>query len=491
MKSLKITAILLLISTVQLFANEITIFGDYFIDKTMRIDYHHIGDAETEIITIDKIYDYGIWAGSRVNLIDRFNNGRYYIKIYDKAVGLLIYSKGFDSYFGEYQTSQPALNGIKKVFHETAIIPYPQKEIIFAVEKRGDENKLYEVWRTEIDPSDIMIIEDKVTDNSVIVETTINSGNPHSKVDLVILGEGYTFEEIDKFSSDLQKFTNTFFSQEPYKSYKSNFNVYGVLKPSEETGVDEPRAGIYKNTALSCTFNSMGSERYLLTEDNKAIHDLAAHVPYDAIYIMVNHKRYGGGGIYNFFCTFTTDNQFDDYLFLHEFGHSFSGLADEYYTSATAYDNFYKPTVEPVEPNISALIDKENLKWNDMLSENIELPTFWGKEEFDKFSYAWQQKRAEMNDRIAELKRTGATADEIIEAEDAYTSEDKKNSDKVDEYLRECKNWGKVGAFEGAGYMAKGMYRPMLDCIMFSKGNKPFCKVCEQAITKVILHYSE
>ncbi len=192
MKSLKITATLFIISAIQIFAQEATIFGDYFVDKTMRIDYHHIGDAETEIITIDKIYDYGIWAGSRVNLIDRFNNGRYYIKIYDKATGLLIYSKGFDSYFGEYQTSQPAMNGIKKVFHETAIIPYPQKEIFFAIEKRGDENKLYEVWRTEIDPSDIMIIEDEISNELVIVETAVNSGDPHSKVDLVILGEGYT-----------------------------------------------------------------------------------------------------------------------------------------------------------------------------------------------------------------------------------------------------------------------------------------------------------
>lgn len=491
MKTLKIIATLFIISAVQIFAQETTIFGDYFVDKTMRIDYHHIGDAETEIITIDKIYDYGIWAGSRVNLIDRFKNGRYYIKIYDKASELLIYSKGFDSYFGEYQTSGHAANGVKKTFHETAIIPYPQKEIIFAIEKRGDENKLYEVWRTEIDPSDIMIIEDEVTDNSVIAETTINSGDPHSKVDLVILGEGYTKNEINKFSADLKKFTNTFFSQEPYKSYKSNFNVYGVLKPSEETGVDEPRAGIFKNTTLSCTFNSMGSERYLLTEDNKTIRDLAAHVPYDAIYIMVNHKRYGGGGIYNFFCTFTTDNQFRDYLFLHEFGHSFSGLADEYYTSDVQYNDFYPVGLEPLESNVSALTDPANLKWKDLLTPGIEIPSKWEKAKYDSMDYKWQAERREMNKKTAQLKRERQASEIIKAAEDAYARKDKEHSQLVDSYLRKNANYGKVGAFEGAGYVAIGMYRPMLDCIMFSKGSKPYCKVCESHILKVIEQYTE
>jgi hypothetical protein len=491
MKVTNLIAIIIILFAGYLSAQEANIFGDYFIDKTMRIDYHHIGDASSEIVSIDKIYKYGIWAGSRVNLVDRLNNGRYYIKIYDKESELLIYSRGFDSYFGEYQTSEPASKEVKKAFHETAIIPFPLKPIYFALEKRDEQKKLKEIVRFEIDPADVMIIEDKIIDDFIVVETPVYSGDPHSKVDLVILGEGYTKNEIPKFNLDLRKFVNTFFNHEPYKSYKKNFNVYGVLKPSQESGVDEPRAGIFKNTTLNCTFNSMGSERYLLTEDNKSIHDVAAHVPYDAIYMMVNHKRYGGGGIYNFFCTFTTDNQFNDYLFLHEFGHSFAGLADEYYTSSTAYDGFYKPTVEPVEANITALLDKENLKWKDMLTPNVELPTLWEKEDFDKMDYAWQERRRQMNDRIAELKKTGESKEDIEAAENEYTLRDKEHSDKVDKYLRSSKYWGTIGAFEGAGYLAKGLYRPMLDCIMFSKGNKPFCKVCEEAIIRIIKIYGE
>ena len=218
---------------------------------------------------------------------------------------------------------------------------------------------------------------------------------------------------------------------------------------------------------------------------------MAAHVPYDAIYMMVNHKRYGGGGIYNWSCTFTTDNQFNEYLFVHEFGHSFAGLADEYYTSDVAYTDFYKPSLEPVEPNVTALLDPANLKWKEFLTKGIEVPTVWEKESFDKTDYAWQGLRREMNNEIAELKKSNAPVSEIQIAEQEYVEKDKLRSDEVDHFLQSNDNYGKVGAFEGAGYMAKGLYRPMIDCIMFSKGDKPFCKVCEAAIAKVIMHYNE
>lgn len=483
-----LTVLLLIIIPFAAFAQGTERFDNYFIDKTMRIDYFHIGNAETEIITIDHIYQYGIWAGSRKNLVDNFNNGAYYYKIYDVASGELIYSKGFDSYFKEYQIS-----GIKDMrsYHESAVIPYPKFKFNFALEKRNDKNELTEVFSIEINPNDISVIKDAVKDDEVKIYKTLYSGDPHSKVDIVILGEGYTKEEEQKFKADVEKFTDTFLKYEPYNRMKENFNIYGVLKPSEESGVDEPRAGIYKNTALGATFNSLGSERYLLTEDNKAVHDVAAHVPYDAIYIMCNHERYGGGGIYNFFCTFTSDNQFNEYLFVHEFGHSFSGLADEYYTSSTAYDNFYKVDLEPVEPNVTALLDPANIKWKDFIKKGTEIPTPWEKQKYDEMDYAWQKQRTEMNNRTAELKRTGASKSEIKKAEDDYAEADKAHADKMAGYLNNSKYVGVVGAFEGAGYMQKGMYRPMLDCIMFTKSCDVFCKVCEHAIENVIKHYLE
>ncbi len=466
-------------------------FDNFFIDKTMRIDYFHIGDAKTEIITIDQIYMYGIWAGSRVHLIDEINVGRFYVKIYDENSQELIYSKGFDSYFGEYQTSKAALDGIKKTYHESAIIPYPKGKIIFAIERRNKENKLNEFFRQVIDPDDVNIRRDDLNDLRVMVFETDKNGDPHKRVDVAVIAEGYTRLEKDEFLADLGYFQDVFFSQEPYKSNENKFNIYGVFKPSAESGVDEPRAGIFKNTALNCTFNSLGSERYLLTEDNKSLRDIAANVPYDAIYIMVNHKRYGGGGIYNFFCTFTSENQWKDYLFLHEFGHSFTGLADEYYTSSTAYNDFYLPGVEPVEANITALVDPQNLKWKEFLKDNSEIPTPWEKADYDSMDYKWQKERRDLNDKIAELKKTHASEQEIIDAEQEYDLKDKLHADKVDSYLQKSKYFGIVGAFEGAGYVAEGLYRPMLDCIMFSKGDKPFCKVCESAIVKVINSYTE
>ncbi|GAB4298855.1 MAG: IgA Peptidase M64 [Ignavibacteriaceae bacterium] len=466
-------------------------FGEYFADKTMRIDYYHTGNAEMEFITIDKIYAYGTFAGSLNSLIDRFNQRRYYFKVYDVDTEKLIFSKGFDSYFGEYKLSSDAIEGKMKTYHETAIIPFPLNKIRFAVELRNRENLLQEIFSAEIDPENVMIIRQEPEDPQVKVIKLVYNGNPHSKVDVVILGEGYTSEEESKFLTDLKKFSEIFISKEPYSSLKESFNIYGVLKPSLQSGTDEPRAGIFRQTVLNTTFNSLGSERYLLTEDNKSVHDLAAFVPYDAIYIMVNHRRYGGGGIYNFFCTFTSDNQFNDYLFLHEFGHSFTGLADEYYTSSTAYNDFYPRGIEPLEPNITALLNPPDVKWKDFVTPGIEIPTPWEKAEYDKMDYAWQKLRAELNNRIALLKKTGAPADEIKAAEEEYALKDREHSELVDKYLRSSKYAGLVGAFEGAGYSSEGLFRPMLDCIMFSKGNKPFCKVCEQAIIRVIRHYTE
>jgi len=491
MKKFAIITFFTTLLTSSALSQEFGNFNKYFLDETMRIDYFHVGEAKDEFITLDQIYKYGIWAGSRVHLIDNMNLGRYCVKIYDAASGELIYSKGFDSYFGEYKTSSDGMAGIKKTFQESAVIPYPKSKIIFSIERRDKEQNLFEFFRREIDPADIMIVRDKIKDKMVKVYSADSNGDPHSRVDVVILGEGYTQDEKSKFEKDLKYFTDVFFKMEPYKSNQDKFNIHGVYKPSEDSGIDEPPADQYANTVLSCTFNSMGSERYILTEENKAVRDLAAHAPYDAIYIMVNHPRYGGGGIYNFFCTFTTDNQFRDYLFLHEFGHSFSGLADEYYTSDVQYNDFYPLAIEPLEPNVTALLNPPSVKWNEFLSPGIEIPTPWDKAKYDSMDYKWQAERREMNKRTAQLKRERQSPEIIKAAEDAYARKDKEHSQLVDSYLKKNSYYGKVGAFEGAGYVASGMYRPMLDCIMFSKGERPFCKVCEAHIIKVIEQYTE
>lgn len=219
------TLIVLLVLSVSILAQNNPKFDEYFLDETLRIDYFHIGDAKTEMITIEKFFRYGIWAGSLTHLVDNLNNGKYYYKIYDAASNKLIYSKGFDTFFGEYASGDDGVNGIMKSFHESAIIPFPKNKIVFSIEKRNDVNELVEFFRTEIDPASIYIIKDKIVDETVEILKPVYNGDPHTKVDIVILAEGYTKSEKEKFEKDLNKFVGYFFEQEPYKSQKSNFNI--------------------------------------------------------------------------------------------------------------------------------------------------------------------------------------------------------------------------------------------------------------------------
>lgn len=491
MKSVETFYLVLLFLPLLLQAQIQVKFDDFFIDQTFRIDYYHTGDAKSELVTIDHLYRYGIWAGSRTHLLDNFNNGRYYAKVYDIENGTIIFSRGFDSYFGEYKTSDQALHGIPRTYHESILMPVPRKKVRVVLEVRDRNNQLKEFFNSTIDPEDVGVIHENFNDRNIKVMNSHISGDPHSRVDMAILGEGYSVDEEDKFKADLKQFTQVFLNHPPYKFIMDRFNIYGVYKPSMESGVDEPDAGIFKSSALNATFNSLGSERYLLTEDNKTMRDLAARVPYDAIVVMVNHSRYGGGGIYNLFCTFTADNQWHEYLFLHEFGHSFAGLADEYYTSDVAYNEFYPLGVEPVESNITTLLDPKNVKWKNLIKKDIAIPTPWEKADYDARDLAWQKIRRQMNKNIVEMKRNHAPYTEIKKVQDEYDTQDRAHANELDDYLKKSKYTNMVGAFEGAGYAAQGLYRPMLDCIMFSKGTKPFCKVCEQGVLRVVEHYTE
>ncbi len=484
-----LTALITLLIPVLITAQDAPAFEDYFVNKTMRVDYHHMGDADSESISLDEIYQQGVWAGSTTHLIDRFNQGRYYVKVYDRTSGRLIYSRGFDSIFGEYQTTDMAAEGIRRTYHESALIPYPREPITFAVEARDRKNTLYQIFSQRIDPEDVDIIKEPL-EQDVQVFQILENGNPHTRADIVLVAEGYTAKERGKVKSDLRKFKEVLFSQEPYKSRQSAFNFYGVFKSSDQSGVDEPTHGDFVNTAVNASFNSLGSPRYLLTEDNKALRDLAAQVPYDAIFVMVNHERYGGGGIYNLYSTFTTDNQWYEYLFLHEMGHSFAGLGDEYYTSSTAYNEFYPRGIEPTESNITALIPEE-LKWKGLATPGIEIPSPWAKQRYDSLSASYQLLRQELNNKIARLKRQEAPQQEIAEMEARAERLSKEHADQMDAFLEHSPYAGKVGAFEGAGYSSEGLYRPMLDCIMFSKGAKPYCEVCEQTLIEMIRYYTE
>jgi len=489
MRTILIVFLFSFLAPARLAAQSAAGFDALFVDKTMRVDYHHGGDAKTEFITLDRVFEQGIWAGSRRNLIDPFNLGRYLVKVYDAKTGRLIFSKGFDAYFGDYKTSDDALKGIQKTYHESALIPFPRNKIKLTFEARKRDYSWEPLFSQEIEPAAVTVSREPSARGVKVIDVLM-SGDPHAKVDIAVIAEGYAACEEEKLRGDLKRFADAFFKQEPYQTLKSSFNVRGVFKPSEESGCDEPSYGIWKNTAVGASFDSLGSERYMLTEDNKSLRDIAAHVPYDALMIMVNHKRYGGGGIYNLYCTFTSDNQWFEYLFLHEFGHSFAGLGDEYYTSAVAYNEFYPPGLEPPDPNITSLLDPKNLKWKRLATPGIGIPTPWEKNAFESMDNAYQKVRNEINQKIAKMKREAAPAAEVAKAEAESERLSAENARQTDEFLRQSQLAGKVGAFEGAGYAAKGLYRPALDCLMFTRGTKPLCKVCEAAVARVIKQYS-
>lgn len=459
-------------------------FDRYFKDKTLRIDYHHSGNATSETIELDSVFPYGIWAGSKVNLIDEFDYGQLRFKIVDKESQKLIYSKGFDTYFKEYQTTEAAIAGESKSYYEVALSPYPLKPFYFVLEKRDSINQFEEFFRTELNP-DSNISDLKLDDKSVKVTASFLSGTPDKKVDILIIGDGYTASEMDKFESDLARATVDFFEVEPLKSLSDRFNVRGVFKPSEESGVTEPDNNIVRKTALNSTFGSLGTDRYLLTEDLKSVHDLAAYAPSDAIVIMVNSQRYGGGGIYNFYSTFTSDNISSAFLFVHEFGHSFFGLGDEYYSSSTSYTDFYPKGIEPLAPNITANTDKETLKWKHLLTEPIDIPTYWPQAAYDSSQAASQAKSRALHAEIDELIKAKAPTERINskKAELHHSNTTQLNFERS--ILTDSRYAGKVGAFEGAGYAAEDLYRPSITCIMLTR-EKHFCPVCADAMIKMI-----
>lgn len=483
---------LILLLTGSLLAQERPRFEDYFEDATMRVDYYHTADAKTATFTLDQIYRQGTWAGSRKHLIEPYDLGKYHARIYDAASNRLIFTKGYNSFCEEYQTTAPAREGIKRTYHETVLIPFPKRPVLFTIEARDKQNLMHPVFVQQIDPADYHIIRETPARGDLIVKQMIN-GNSHKKVDLLFLGEGYTVNEKDKFRKDLKKFSDWVFEWEPYKRYKKAFNVYGILSPSVESGTDEPRANSYKNTALNTSFNTFDSPRYILTEDNKTLRDVAGQVPYDAILIMINHDRYGGGGIYNAYTTFTAGDDRSEFLLVHEMGHSFAGLADEYYTSDVSYEEFYKPGVEPLAHNLTALLDPENIKWKHLLSPGIDIPTDWQKSTFDSLTAAIGANNRELRAERERLQAAGASPVEIEALEKTYAERSAAITAEIDRFFLTHPLRGKIGAFEGGGYVSEGFYRPTVNSAMhrFLNEEKTFYPVNEEGIERIIRYYSE
>ncbi|MCF8239997.1 MAG: IgA Peptidase M64 [Melioribacteraceae bacterium] len=403
-------------------------FDDYFLNKSLRVDFYHTGDAQIEIISFDEMIEEPYWGGSHVNLIDDFKYGNYFLEVYDFESNRLIYSRGFSTLFQEWQTTAQSKK-LDMSFSGSVSFPFPKNKIVMKLFRRDRKNNFNEIFDLEISPDDYFIKNDnrKQFENFKIHF----SGDSKEKLDIVFIPDGYTKEEMDKFRNDCKRFSDYLFNYEPFKSSPAMINTWGIAAPSDESGTDIPGEDIWVNTLLNSSFYTFDSERYLMTTDYKSVKDLAANAPYDQIIILVNTDKYGGGGIYNFYLTTAADHPVSEKIFIHEFGHSFAGLADEYYTSDVSYEDFYPLDVEPWEPNITTMVDFES-KWKNIINSETPIPT--------------------------------------------------PNEDSFKDV---------IGAFEGAGYMAKGIYRSSLSSIMITLSAESFNEVSKDVLGKLIKFYAE
>jgi hypothetical protein len=337
------------------------------------------------------------------------------------------------------------------------------------VSKRGSDGLFRELWTRAVDPADPAIDRSEAAGRAWAV---LENGPPAEKLDLVLLGDGYTAAEMDKWHGDARRLTEILFSVSPFKERKADFNVWAVDTPSPESGVSRPSDGVYRRSALRAAYDAFGSERYVLAFDDRRVREAAAAAPYDVMEIVVNGRKYGGGGIFNLYATVASDNAFTPYVFVHEFGHHFAGLADEYYTSDVAYGaSSARP--EPWEPNVTASPGAP--KWKDLVTPGTPLPTPWSKAAFEAAQKEIQARRR----KIRAEKRPEEEMEALFREE----------QQRMDALLGEGAQARAVGAFEGAMYEAKGYYRAQANCIMFTRSNA-FCAACRRAIERVIDLYT-
>jgi len=440
---------------------------------TMRLDYYHSGNASQELFSVDRIVIESLpWPGSPAQAIDETNLGKYLFEVLDRSTNRVVFGRGFASIYGEWETTEEATK-VNRTFHESLRFPAPEAPVQVVLKKRDSDNAFREIWSTLVDPEDRFVDRSEPGSPGALIEIEKN-GVSAGKVDFLILGDGYTASERAKFEKDARRLTELLFQTSPFRERRKDFNVWALCPLAAESGISRPSSGIHRRSPLGTTYDSFGSERYVLTFDNRAFRDVASFAPYEFVEIVVNNETYGGGGILGLYGTVAADSAEAPYVFVHEFGHHFAGLADEYYTSPVAYAPATVKT-EPWEPNATALLDPGKLKWKDVVDAETPLPTPWQKEEFESREREFQERRARI--------RAEGRPEEEMEALFREVREFEVRLFDVEKYL------GKVGAFEGAMYEAKGYYRPEVDCIMFTR-SQAFCTVCRRAIERVIDFYS-
>ena len=405
------------------------VFSDYFEDKTLRIDYLFTGNATKQEVCLDALSSLPAWAGRKHHLSELPLQGNGQIVMKDAASGTVIYKTSFSSLFQEWLETDEAQHTTKG-FENTFLVPYPLKPVEIEITLLDSHRNVRTSMKHTVNPDDILI-QQKGTEHVTPHKYLQKKGKPETCIDVAILAEGYTADEMETFYQDAQIACESLFSHEPFKSMQKRFNIVAVASPSQDSGVSVPRLGIWKNTAFSSHFSTFYSDRYLTTSRLKSVHDALAGIPYEHIIILANTEEYGGGGIYNSYTLTTAHHSDFRPVVVHEFGHSFGGLADEYFYDDDVMTDTYPLHVEPWEQNVSTRVDFGS-KWEDMLPEATPVPT--------------------------PLEETGKYP---------------------------------VGVYEGAAYSAKGIYRASYNCRMRTNEYPEFCSVCQRALQRLITFYTE
>ena len=437
--------------------------------RTWRLDFYSTGGPGIETYSFDRLVVEPLtWPDNRAYDVDTRLTGNYRYEVVDPT-GRVIFARGYDPAFAEWVTTAESKT-LRRTFSDSLRFPALGAKASLVLKKRDQDGAYEEVWRHEIDPAD-SFIDRSTAPGQTLVEIE-KHGDPQTKVDLLLLGDGYTAADCSRtFRVHARRAADALFALEPFKSRRDAFNIWGLCPPSAQSGIASPSRGLYRRTPAAAAYDAFGSERYILTFENRAWRDIAAWAPYEYVTILTNGDTYGGGGLYNVYSTAAAGNDFADYLFVHEFAHPFAGLADEYYTSPVAYEPPER-IVEPWPANVTASSDPAQVKWRDLLTPGVPVPTPWPKESFEAMQKEFQSRRA----RIRAEKRPESEMTRLFREE----------LEAVTKLLSSAEHRGTVGVFQGANYDAKAFYRPEIDCIMFTRDKVPFCRVCQRALGAVI-----
>lgn len=419
-----ITFCLFIVWTVNIVAQE---FSQFFVNKTLRVDYIFSGDATKQYICVDELSQLPTWAGRQHKLSELPLKGNGQIYMRDATTKQLIYATSFSSLFQEWLSTDEAKETVKG-FENTFLLPYPKQLAEVEIVLQDMNQKVIATLKHLVRPDDILIHKRGIS-HVTPYKYIVRNGDETDCIDVAILAEGYTQNEMEQFYKDAEETCASIFSYEPFTSMKPKFNMVAVASPSIDSGVSVPRKGIWTHTAFHSHFDTFYSDRYLTTSRVKSIHNALAGIPYEHIIVIVNTKEYGGGGIYNAYTLTSAHHPTFRPVVAHEFGHSFAGLGDEYFYDNDVMTDSYPPSVEPWEQNITTRVNFAS-KWKDLIPAGTPIPT---------------------------------------------------PSSKAAQYP--------VGLYEGGGYSAKGIYRPADNCRMRTNECPAFCPVCQRAIQRIIEFY--